>query len=113
MAFKTKLTFIKRNRGPRRSAVARPIDYNRNKRAAERSERSEWPRVQQRSSVYTDICGLVGSSVATIPASNSTNGLNYCRTADISRSVTPRCSTIVPRLFQSRTRRFSIDRLID
>lgn len=55
MAFKMKLTFIKRNR---RSGCARSITIVMNgyKRPAERTERSEWPRVQQRFGLYR-ICG--------------------------------------------------------
>lgn len=54
-AFKMKLTFIKRNR---RSGCARSITIVMNgyKRPAERTERSEWPRVQQRFGLYR-ICG--------------------------------------------------------
>lgn len=62
-----KLTFIKRNR---RSGCARSITIVMNgyKRPAERTERSEWPRVQQRFGLYR-ICG---PARPLRPASNST-----------------------------------------
>lgn len=87
------------------AAVAPSIDYNRNERiqtAGRTYRKIGIGRVYNNASVYMVFVDRLVRVPLLSPASNSTNSLNYCRAADISRSVTVapfRCndpSTIVP-----------------